>query len=70
MNILRNLRNIGMLVILTVAGLGLTPPPAGAQGCPSAACGPNITGCHPCAGRLCRSCFDLDKKMHCTICTF
>jgi hypothetical protein len=68
MSLLRNLRNLAVLVILTVGGLGLTPRLAIAPSCPSVSCGSNVTGCHPCAGRICFSCVDLDQQRHCVLC--
>lgn len=73
MTLLRNLRNLAVLVILVVAGLGLTPRPARAQSCPSASCGPNVTSCHLCSHSIrfrCYSCYDLDQKSRCSFCTF
>ena len=68
MTLLRNLRNLAVLVILTVGALGLTPRPAQARGCGSVVCGTNLTGCHPCGGPRCVSCFDVDQKAHCGWC--
>jgi len=68
MSLLRNLRNLAVLVILTVGAVGLTPRLAHARGCPSIGCGSNLTGCHPCAGRLCFSCVDRDQKTRCVFC--
>ncbi len=69
MSFLRNLRNLAVLVILTVGGLGVTPRLALAQSCPSVGCGANITGCHRCAGR-CFSCVDLDEHRRCGFCKY
>lgn len=69
MSLLRNLRNLAVLVILTVGSLGLTPQPALARGCPSVGCGTNLTGCHPCGGR-CVSCYDRDLHAQCGWCRF
>lgn len=68
MSLLRNLRNLAVLVILIVGSLGLTPRLAQARGCPSIGCGSNFTGCHPCAGRTCFSCVDRDQKTRCLFC--
>ncbi len=73
MTFLRDLRNLAVLVILVVAGLGLTPRPAQAGSCPSVACGPNVTRCHVCSISVrfrCYSCYDLDQKTRCSFCTF
>ncbi len=67
MSLLRNLRNLAMLVILLVGSVGLTPRLAQAASCPSVGCGSHLRGCHPCAGR-CFSCVDLDQNTHCTFC--
>ena len=68
MSLLRNLRNLAVLVILTVGAVGLTPRLALARSCGSVACGTNLTGCHPCGGPRCVSCFDVDQKAHCGFC--
>lgn len=65
MTLLRNLRNLAVLVILVVGGLGLTPRRAQALGCPSVGCGPKFTGCHPCAGPRIFSCVDLATHRKC-----
>ena len=68
MTLLRNLRNLAVLVLLLVGCVGLTPRLALARGCGgSVVCGTNLTGCHPCGGR-CFSCIDLDQKAHCGFC--
>lgn len=68
MSLLRKLRNLAVLVILMVGALSLTPRLAQARGCPSVGCGTNLTGCHPCGGPRCVSCFDVDQKTHCSFC--
>ena len=74
MSLLRVLRNLAVLAILTVGGLALNPRPTLAMSCPSASCGPNTTSCRLCSISIrfrCYSCFDLDQKRRCSsFCTF
>ena len=54
MSVLRILRNLAVLVILTVGGLALTPRVAGAfLACPSVPCSAR-TACQPCGFGGCR----------------
>jgi hypothetical protein len=56
MSLLRILRNVAVLVILTVGGLGFTPRATGAQylACPSARCS-SWSVCQACYGGGCSS---------------
>jgi hypothetical protein len=74
MSLLRILRNLAVLVILTVGVLAMTPRPAMAILCPcagsGATCGVRLSECPLCKGkRGCRFtvCFDILNRRCCTL---
>jgi hypothetical protein len=74
MSLLRILRNLAVLVILTVGVLAMTPRPAMAILCPcagsAATCSVRVSECHLCKGkRGCRYtvCFDFLLRRCCVL---
>ncbi len=69
MSLLRILRNVAVLVILTVGSLGLMPRPAAVDwACPYLPCGlDHITSCSVCSFGLGIElrCYDLNRKTWC-----